>query len=176
MIALCIDTTCCSVVAVDAEGTPLRPAMIWMDVRSAAEAADVAASGDPARRINSDGRGPVSAEWTIPKSLWMKRNQPELFSQAARICEYQGYINWRLTGRWIARSTTRRCAGTIRAAKAVCRCRCWGSSILPSSNKWPPLIVRPADVIDSLTESAAEHLGLESGIPVAQGGADAFIA
>ena len=37
--------------------------MIWMDVRSAAEAADVAASGDPALRINSDGRGPVSAEW-----------------------------------------------------------------------------------------------------------------
>src|SRR4029077_17490956 len=91
---------CCSVVAVDAEGTPLRPAMIWMDVRSAAEAAAVAASGDPALR--RDGRGPVSAEWMIPKSLWMKRNQPELFSQAARICEYQDYINWRLTGRWVA--------------------------------------------------------------------------
>lgn len=81
VIALCIDTTCCSVVAVDAEGTPLRPAMIWMDVRSAAEAADVAATGDPALRINSDGRGPVSAEWMIPKSLWMKRNQPELFAR-----------------------------------------------------------------------------------------------
>jgi len=36
VIALCVDTTCCSVVAVDAKGTPLRPAMIWMDVRSAA--------------------------------------------------------------------------------------------------------------------------------------------
>src|SRR5262249_39764142 len=43
-LALCVATTCCSVVAVDADGTPLRPAMIWMDVRSAAEAADVAAS------------------------------------------------------------------------------------------------------------------------------------
>ena len=58
VIAMAVDTTCCSVVAVDAEGTPLRPAMIWMDVRSAAEAADVAASGDPALRINSNGRGP----------------------------------------------------------------------------------------------------------------------
>ncbi len=102
IIALAVDTTCCSVVAVDADGAPLRPAMIWMDVRSAAEAADVAASGDPALRINSDGRGPVSAEWMIPKSLWMKRHQPELFGEAARICEYQDYINWRLTGRWVA--------------------------------------------------------------------------
>ena len=85
VLALCVDTTCCSVVAADPDGKPLRPAMIWMDVRSAAEAADVAASGDPALRINSDGRGPVSAEWMIPKSLWMKRNQPELFERAAHI-------------------------------------------------------------------------------------------
>ena len=35
--------------------------------------------------------------------------------------------------------------------------------------------MRPGDVIDSLTKSAAEHLGLKSGIPVVQGGADAFI-
>ena len=38
VIAMAVDTTCCSVVALDAEGKPLRPAMIWMDVRSAAEA------------------------------------------------------------------------------------------------------------------------------------------
>ena len=102
VVAMAVDTTCCSVVALDAEGTALRPAMIWMDVRSAAEAADVAASGDPALRINSNGSGPVSAEWMIPKSLWIKRHQPELYGRAARICEYQDYINWRLTGRWVA--------------------------------------------------------------------------
>jgi sugar (pentulose or hexulose) kinase len=38
VLALCVDTTCCSVVAVDPDGKPLRSAMIWMDVRSAAEA------------------------------------------------------------------------------------------------------------------------------------------
>ena len=45
----------------------------------------VAASGDPALRINSDGRGPVSAEWMIPKSLWMKRNSRSC-SSARRAC------------------------------------------------------------------------------------------
>jgi len=44
VIAMAVDTTCCSVVAVDAQGRPLRPALIWMDVRSAPEAADVAAT------------------------------------------------------------------------------------------------------------------------------------
>src|SRR5215813_2165553 len=58
-----IDTTCCSVVALDAAGEALRPALIWMDVRSAEQAARVTASGDPSLKVNGDGRGPVAAAW-----------------------------------------------------------------------------------------------------------------
>ena len=61
--ALCVDTTCCTVVALDDTGEPLRPALLWMDMRSAAQAGEVAASGAPELRVNSDGAGPVSAEW-----------------------------------------------------------------------------------------------------------------
>ena len=43
--ALALDTTCCGVVALDKQGQPLRPALIWMDVRAAQQAAQVAASG-----------------------------------------------------------------------------------------------------------------------------------
>src|SRR5436853_3682222 len=101
VIALCVDTTCCSVVALDREGHPLRPAMIWMDVRSAKQADAVAGTKDPALRVNGAGSGPVSAEWMIPKSLWMKENQREVFDRALKIGEYQDYINLRLTGRWV---------------------------------------------------------------------------
>ena len=48
--ALSVDTTCCSVVALDAAGKPLRPALIWMDVRSGDMAAEVAASGAGGQR------------------------------------------------------------------------------------------------------------------------------
>jgi ribulose kinase len=75
--------------------------MIWMDVRSAAEADEVAATKDPYLRVNGGGAGPVSAEWMIPKSLWMKRHQPEIFARAAKVGEYQDYINLKLTGRWV---------------------------------------------------------------------------
>ena len=97
--ALAADTTCCSVVALDGEGRALRPAIIWMDVRAEAEAAAVLATGDPALRVNCDGAGPVSAEWMIPKALWIARNEPEVFDRAKTICEYQDFINLRLTGR-----------------------------------------------------------------------------
>jgi sugar (pentulose or hexulose) kinase len=39
--AIAIDATCCSVVALDAAGRPLRPALIWMDVRAARQAEKV---------------------------------------------------------------------------------------------------------------------------------------
>ena len=87
--ALCVDTTCCSVCALDAAGAPLRPCLLWMDVRAAEQAAAVAACGDSALRVNGGGAGPVSAEWMVPKALWLKQHEPETFRNAAYICEYQ---------------------------------------------------------------------------------------
>jgi sugar (pentulose or hexulose) kinase len=42
--------------------------------------------------------------------------------------------------------------------------------------KWPGEIVAPGEILGGLTEDAAAHLGLRAGTPVAQGGADAFVA
>ncbi len=132
IVAMSVDTTCCSVVALDAAGTPLRPCMIWMDVRSAKEADEVAATKDPNLRVNGGGSGPVSAEWMIPKSLWMKRHQPDIFARATRIGEYQDYINLRLTASGWARSAMPRSAGITRRSTAACRARCWRRSASPS--------------------------------------------
>ncbi len=176
VIAMAVDTTCCSVVAVDGNGRPLRPAMIWMDVRSAEEAALVAATGDPALRINSNGQGPVSAEWMIPKSLWMKRHQPELFASAARICEYQDYINWRLTGRWVASLDNMAVRWHYQSQHGGLPSSLLQKLGMPElAEKWPQDILRPGEVIEGISKNAATELGLKPGTPVAQGGADAFI-
>src|SRR5207248_7613105 len=50
--ALALDTTSATVVAVDAAGNPLRPAMLWMDVRAEQEASDVLQTHDPALQLN----------------------------------------------------------------------------------------------------------------------------
>eukprot|EP00887_Chlorella_sp_A99_P007355 scaffold2.g7355.t1 len=86
---LTVDTTCCTVVALDARGKPLRPAILWQDMRAAEQAAKVAATGDPAVAVNCGGAGPVSAEWMVPKALWLKEKEPEVFEKATYICEYQ---------------------------------------------------------------------------------------
>ena len=81
--AMAVDTTCCSVVALDGQGQPLRPCLIWMDVRSAPQAEKVMATADEALRVNGGGHGPVSAEWMVPKALWIAENEPEIFARAA---------------------------------------------------------------------------------------------
>jgi ribulose kinase len=90
------DTTCCTVVFLDQDMKPLRNALLWMDVRAAKEAQFIAESGHSALKYN--GRGNVSAEWMPCKALWVKRNEPDIYSNAAMVCEYQDFINYRLTG------------------------------------------------------------------------------
>jgi FGGY-family pentulose kinase len=176
IIAMSVDTTCCSVVALDAAGEPLRPCMIWMDVRSAAEADDVAATRDPFLRVNGGGAGPVSAEWMIPKSLWMKRHQPEIFARAAKIGEYQDYINFRLTGRWVGslgNAATRWHYQTRHGGVPHSLLRALDLADL--ADKWPDPMLPPGAPIGPLTAEAAQHLGLNPGMLVVQGGSDAFI-
>ena len=176
VIALCVDTTCCSVVTLGRDGRPLRPAMIWMDVRSAGQADAIAATKDPALRVNGAGSGPVSAEWMIPKSLWVRENQRELFDRAEKIGEYQDYINLRLTGRWVGslnNMSVRWHYQTDHGGRPVSLLRTLALEGL--LDKWPIEVIAPGNVIGSLTRAAAEHLGLKTQIPVVQGGADAFI-
>lgn len=53
----------------------------------------------PSPQVNSGGRGPVSAEWMVPKALWLRENEPHVYSATTTLCEYQDFINLRLTGR-----------------------------------------------------------------------------
>ncbi len=174
--AICLTTTSCTVVALDAAARPLRPAIIWMDVRAGAEADAVLATGDAALALNGAGRGPVSAEWMIPKALWLARHEPEHFRAAHTICEYQDYMTLRLTGRR---------AGSLNNAAIRWHYRHgaggWPDTLLDALDlsalrgKWPGELLAPGTVIGPLTTPAAEHLGLPATVKVVQGGADALI-
>lgn len=175
--AVCADTTCCSVVALDGNGDAVRPALIWMDVRSAVETELVAATGDPALIINSGGAGPVSAEWMVPKALWLARNERDAFDRATTICEYQDYVNFHLTGRMVASINNASVRWHYRSRDGGFANGLVASLGIPElAEKWPGEVVALGDIIGGLTPRAAAHLGLPVGTPVAQGGADAFVA
>lgn len=174
--AMAVDTTCCSVVALDDSGNPVRPALIWMDVRSAEQAEQMVATVDNALLINSNGSGPVSAEWMIPKALWIKQNEPKNFDRAVTICEYQDYINLHLTGRLGASinnvSTRWHCDYS---REGVPKSLLEKLDLVELAEKWPQDVFRLGELVGRLTPRAAGHLGLTPDLPVVQGGADAQI-
>lgn len=174
--AITLATTSCTVVALDRDGRALRPAIIWMDVRASAEADAVLATGDPALVSNGGGRGPVSAEWMIPKALWLARNEPEIFDKAHTICEYQDFMTLRLTGERAAslnNVTLRWHYQTDRGGWPRTLVEALGLSAL--LEKWPQRVVAPGGVVGNLCASAAEALGLSTSVKLVQGGADALI-
>ena len=77
VIGIGLDCTACTVVATGAGGEPLRPALLWMDQRAFHEADEISGTGDPVLRFVS---GRVSPEWMLPKVLWLKRNEPEVYA------------------------------------------------------------------------------------------------
>lgn len=174
--AIAFATTCCTVVALDASGKPLRPAIIWMDVRASAEADEVLRTGDGALAVNGAGRGPVSAEWMIPKALWIVRNEPQIYERAKTICEYQDFMMLRLTGERAAsldNVSIRWHYSTDRGGWPVSMIETLGIPDL--AEKWPSRVVAPGEVVGLLSRETAEKLGLRPSVKVVQGGADALI-
>jgi len=170
-----LDCTSCTVVAADREGHPLRPAILWMDVRAAEQARRIAATQDPA--LKYCGFATVSAEWLPCKALWLKEHEPETYSRAERICEYTDWLVHRLTGEWTASINT----ASIRAFYDR-KQGGWPRMLYDAVGlddlleKLPPRVLDMGVVVGSLRREAAAELGLRPGIPVAEGGADAFVA
>ena len=182
---LCIDTTCCSVVALDTDMEPLRPCLLWMDQRAALQTRKVQATHDRALRVHNGG--PVSAEWMVSKALWLRDEEPHIWERARFICEYQDYINYKLTGHLVASACNAATRWHWDGEAAACDSNLLGRSGRPTSlyealgvpelaDKLPQQCLAMGQPIgNGLTEAAAQHLQLPVNLPVLQGGPDAFV-
>ena len=104
VVAICLAATSCTVVACDDDGAPLRDCLLWMDQRAASESDEILrlGDGDAALNVNAQGKGPISAEWMLPKALWLKKHEREIYDAASVICECQDWLNHKCTGTWVA--------------------------------------------------------------------------
>ena len=187
--AICTDATTCTLVAVDRSGRHLRPALLWMDVRAADQARRIFETGHPALCYSTSG---LNAEWMLPKVLWLKENEPQVFARTATFLEYQDWLTYRLTGRLVLN----RCTSTHRWFYNTRGWRNPGSPTVQHESipgPWPTDLWRTLDLEDlagkvpeevlpaagpvgSLTAGAAEDFGLSPSTPVFQGAGDAFAA
>ena len=168
-----LDAFASTLVVADAQGRPLRPAILWMDARATAEAEAIERTGDPVLRY---GGGQESVEWMLPRLLWLQRHEPQTFASARWFVEALDWFTYRLTGQW----TLSLCQLTD-LWHYVPSLGGWPHSLLRSVGleaalaKWPEKILAIGEQAGTLTPAAAEALGLLPGIPVAAGGVDAHV-
>ncbi len=173
IVGIGLDCTACTVMASDLAGNPLRSALLWMDQRSALEAEEISATGDPILRYVS---GRVSPEWMLPKALWLKRHDRTTYDRADRLVECTDWMMFKLTGEWtlslnhvaVKWNYARPDGGwPVKMMERV--------GLGDLLGKWPGRIVPLAQGGATLSATAAAELGLKAGTPVAQGGIDAYL-
>ncbi|HUT74598.1 MAG TPA: FGGY-family carbohydrate kinase [Armatimonadota bacterium] len=167
-----LDGTACTVVVAKDNGEPLRPGILWMDVRAHDQAERVTATGDPVLKYVGEKESP---EWMIPKALWLKENEPRVYEKAERIAEVTDWLMFRLTGRWTASLNVATCKWNYATPEGGWPRRLLETLGLPEIlDKWPQDVLALGERAGELTKTVAADLGLPAGIPVAEGGIDAY--
>lgn len=161
-----------TVINLDENGKPLRPAIVWLDQRHA--------------RVD----GPVPGPWgwlfrllrlgpTIDRfrektqANWIAQNQPEIWAATRHFLLLSGYLNYRLTGQF--RDSVGSQVGYIPFDYKRHR---WAGrhdfkwKTMPVKPHQLPDLVKPGEKIGELTPEAAAHLGLPEALPVIAAASD----
>ncbi|AXS81811.1 FGGY-family carbohydrate kinase [Marinobacter sp. Arc7-DN-1] len=161
-----------TVINLDENGQPLRPAIIWLDQRHA--------------RVDGPVKGPwgwlfklARLEDTINRfrektqASWIAQNEPELWARTRHFLLLSGYLNYRLTGEF--KDSTGSQVGYLPFDYKKHR---WAG---PRDFKWQtmpvtpsmlPELVSPGETLGYLTQEAGQHLGLNRKLPVIAAASD----
>ncbi len=154
---------------VDADGTVVRPCILWNDQRSVSQCAEITALVGTQRLLELTGNVPL-AGFTAPKLLWVRENEPERWSRVARVLLPRDYLNYRLTGTMAGEPSD--AAGTL---LFDVHARSWSAEVLAALQLDPgllPPVVPSAGIMGHIDARAARETGLRAGTPVMGGGAD----
>ena len=147
-----VTSTSGSLVLVDANGMPVRPAIIYDDVRSAAVAARLAESY---REINSS--------YSLAKAAWVREEEPAIWEKVRRILHPGDWLTGKLTGTFETTDTS--------SALKLGFDLDTGQWAAPLSNLGLgedvlPQVVTPGSRVGEVSKEASSETGLPVGTPV----------
>ena len=103
--ALAVDTQCETLILTDADGNPVRPAIVWLDNRAVEEAEIIEKHFGHKKVYEVTGQPEITATWPACKLLWVKRNEPEVWARTKKVFLLEDWILFKLTGRFISEKT-----------------------------------------------------------------------
>jgi xylulokinase len=147
-------------VALDSSHAVLRPALLWNDQRTAAEALEIEQRlGGLESLVRVTGNRSLTG-FTAPKLVWMARHEPELYARIAHVMLPKDYVRLRLCGEHATDVTD--ASGTLWFDVGERR---WSSRMLDALEVDPAWLPR-AEESGVVTGTSRE------GVPVAAGAGD----
>jgi xylulokinase len=158
-----------TVVPVGDDNQPIRAALTWLDLRATAEAGALAAAGAPEAIFRLTGRRP-SAAYTLPKLMWLRMHEPDVFARARAFLLPMDFLLARLTG--VPTTDHTMASGTLCYDLTTLG---WSPALLQhaglDATRLPP-IQWAASLAGSVNRDASRATGLREGTPVFVGGQD----
>jgi xylulokinase len=146
-------------VALDAAGEVIRPAILWNDQRTAEQCREIEQRVGFERLVELTGNRALTG-FTAPKLLWLREHEPESYGRIARIMLPKDYVRLRLCGEHAIDVAD--ASGTLLFDVARRR---WSDEVLEAlevPREWLPRVLESAEVSGETPD----------GVPVAAGAGD----
>jgi xylulokinase len=157
----------------DEKGTPLRPAIIWADLRATAEADALAERCGFDEVYRRTGHRP-GASYTAAKLMWMQHHQAELYTRTHMVLQAKDYAAYKLSGTFATDYSDASSTNLFDLES-----RDWAGDLIQAVGLDPrklPVAYPSSTVIGQVTAEAAGETGLLAGTPVVIGGGDGACA
>lgn len=155
-------------VLLDKQQRVIRPAMLWNDTRSSKQRQEIMAKMGH-RFVEITHNQPLEG-FTLPKLLWVKENQPEIFKQAETMLLPKDYLRFRMTGKLAIDYSD--ATGTVMLDVNT---QTWSLEILDAfeiPRTLCPQLVRSVDETGHIDDWYAGYSGLSTNTQTFAGGAD----
>lgn len=170
VVALSISAQGETLVPVGHDGRPLRDAIVWLDNRAEAEAAELGDRFGAQRIYEVTGQPEMLATWPAAKLLWLARHEPQVIEDTHKVLLLEDWLIHRLTGEFVTEGSlaTSTCYWDFRTK------RWWPEmlDVLGIGEAQLPALVEPGTPIGPLRSVAAADLGLPLEVLVCAGALD----
>ena len=157
-------------VFLDADGKVVRPALLWNDQRTVAEAAEIEAKAGGREGLVKLVANRALVGFTAPKVLWLRNHEPENFDRVRQVLLPKDYIRFKLSGTYATEVSD--AAGTLFLDVANRR---WSQELLGLLDLDPALLpecFESFEVSSVVGATGAEATGLKAGTKIVGGGGD----
>ena len=156
----------------DAEGTPLRPAILYgVDTRATVEIDELTAEFG-AEALLERGGSALSSQAVGPKIRWLAKNEPHVYERTEMMLMCSSYLVHRLTGRYVLDHHSASQCDPLYDLRAGDWAHDWARRVAPGLTL--PELAWPTEVVGHVGAKAAAETGLPEGVPVTAGTVDAW--